>query len=120
VHGALEVRVAPQMVLSLLQRHYATHVRELEAILWRGIAASRGDTLALAPEDEKGARASAPVTSNLADDASELSPAHVQACLDANNGAIEETWRALGLSSRHVLARYIKRHALLIRRHPSS
>ncbi len=116
VRGAFEVRVAPQMVLSLLRRRYTTHVRELEALVWRAIAASRGDTIVLAPEDEAEDAPREPTSST---PGSELSPAQIQASLDAHNGAIEETWRALGLSSRHVLARYIKRHALVVRRRPS-
>ncbi len=117
VHGALEVRVTPQLILALLRRPYTTHARELEAVLWRAIAASTGDAISLAPEDELGAAPAAPAASkSLPSEGGALSPARIQACLDEHNGAIEETWRALGLSSRHVLARYIKRHSLVVRR----
>jgi DNA-binding NtrC family response regulator len=40
--------------------------------------------------------------------------ARIQRSLDANNGSIEKTWRALGLSSRHALVRKLKKHGLVV------
>lgn len=45
-----------------------------------------------------------------------LGPAVIQAALDANNGSLAVTYRVLGLSSRHVLARLIKKHRLRVTR----
>ncbi len=44
-----------------------------------------------------------------------LSAAQIQAVLDKHNGAQEPVWRELGLSSRHALARLVKRHGLVVR-----
>lgn len=43
----------------------------------------------------------------------------LQAALDANNGSIEKTWRALGLSSRYVMMRLIQKYSLVVRKHPA-
>ena len=44
-----------------------------------------------------------------------LDPAQIQACLTEHGGSIEPTWRALNLTSRHVLVRLIKKHGLSTR-----
>lgn len=43
-------------------------------------------------------------------------PEEIQAALDANNGSFESTYRALGLSSRHVLARLVRKYQLRVTR----
>jgi transcriptional regulator with AAA-type ATPase domain len=40
----------------------------------------------------------------------------IQEILDLHNGSLEKTWRALGLSSRHALARLVKKYGLVVRR----
>jgi hypothetical protein len=47
-----------------------------------------------------------------------LSPARIQASLDEHNGALELTWKVLGLPSRHALRRLIQKHRLVIRKRP--
>jgi two-component system nitrogen regulation response regulator GlnG/two-component system response regulator HydG len=117
-------RLSPSLIRMLVQHPFATNVRELEALLWQALAESRGDVLEAAPHargrgapaDERGARSSsvlAPVSAPGA-----LTPAAIQACLDAHNGVIEDAWRPLGLSSRHALARLIRKHGLELRRKP--
>ena len=44
--------------------------------------------------------------------------AQLQAALEANQGSIERTWRALGLRNRFALMRLMKKNALEIRRQP--
>ena len=107
-------RVDARLVLAVLQRDWTTHVRELEALLWQALAASPGDTVLLPPPspDEDAPDWEAWRGTDPRDLPAEV----VQACLDAHNGAQTETAEALGLSSRHVLARLIKRHELTIRR----
>ncbi|WP_437995832.1 sigma 54-interacting transcriptional regulator [Sorangium sp. So ce185] len=48
----------------------------------------------------------------------QLTAKAIQACLDAHNGVIEDAWRPLGLSSRHALARLIRKYGLELRRRP--
>jgi DNA-binding NtrC family response regulator len=117
-------RFSIALVRQLLQPAYATNVRELEAALWRALAASRGAQIEPDPADVNrtggaGAvqKASAP-TAATEQGESALSAERVQACLDENNGGIEATWRALGLPSRHALTRLVKKYGLEIRRKP--
>lgn len=111
---------------------YTTHVRELEKLLWRSIEASKGpclDVPAEETESDQGANiadASAPLsnTSGRAtaemkrEDEPRLTPAVIQAALDKNNGSIEATWRDLGLPSRYVLYRLIRKYGLVVKRGP--
>ncbi len=109
VRTAREPRIGMDLMRELVTHAYETNVRELEATLWRSLAASTGDVLRLAPKPGV-----APVDAGEPTDA--LSPARIQACLDEHNGGVEEARRALGLSSRHALARLIKKHGLQVRR----
>jgi two-component system nitrogen regulation response regulator GlnG/two-component system response regulator HydG len=115
IDAAREPRVSIGFVRAAVERAYATNVRELEGVVWRALASSRGERLEPAPEDTSGSGASRETD---APDAAEETPsvARIQASLDENNGVLESTWRALGLSSRHALARLVKKHGLEIRR----
>lgn len=44
-----------------------------------------------------------------------ISPDVIQACLDRHGGRQEPAWRELGLSSRHVLTRLVRKYNLLVR-----
>ncbi|HEU4410759.1 MAG TPA: sigma 54-interacting transcriptional regulator [Polyangiaceae bacterium] len=44
-----------------------------------------------------------------------IDPALIQACLDRHGGRQEPAWRELGLSSRHVLTRLVRRYNLTVR-----
>jgi len=120
---ATEPRVGRELVLALVQRSYATHVRELLALLWESIQHSPGDTL-LAPPGlaPSGSRPSVPPVSAPGeapgdpDGDATLTPERIQRALDEHNGAIEKTWKALGLPSRFVLRRLIQKHGLEVRK----
>lgn len=113
-------RVSLPLIEALVRRTYTTNVRELEALLWKAMAEGRGDTLDLWPgydgeppedeaePDEDGPRGPAvdPLT---------ISPEVIQACLDKHMGRQEPVWRELGLSSRHVLTRLVKRYGLSVK-----
>ena len=122
-------RISADLVKALLRHPYTTHARELSTLVWQSVMQSPGDRLELATpaprpssRDEVGTGDSAPLgpfpEAPSAEDEDALSPARIQACLDANNGVIEHAWRALGLSSRHALARLIRKHRLELRRTP--
>jgi hypothetical protein len=57
--------------------------------------------------------ARAPVPEDQGDD---LPGDEIQRALDANNGSIEKTWRALGLPNRYVLRRLIAKHGVAVTR----
>jgi DNA-binding NtrC family response regulator len=120
-----EPRVSVTLVERLVRHPYTMHVRELETLLWQAMTRSRGDVLefdasdddeqpeqpdTLEPNDALGTS-----TAGSGIDPLSIPPEQIQACLDANDGRQEPTWRALGLTSRYVLTRLVKRHNLRVR-----
>ena len=113
-----EVQFSVDFVRALVAHRYAGNVRELEALLWASVRDSPGTRLEVPPalaaaSAAGGAERLAPETG--AQDPRDLDPARVQECLDAHGGSIESAWRALNLTSRHVLVRLIKKHGLRTR-----
>jgi DNA-binding NtrC family response regulator len=107
-------RVTPRLVSALISHPYRTHIRELLALLWRAIGEARGDELDLFPSYTE--MVAAPLDHPVgATDPSQLEPEVIQACLDRHGGRQELAWRELGLSSRHVLARLVKKYGLKVR-----
>jgi transcriptional regulator with GAF, ATPase, and Fis domain len=115
-----EVKFAPDFVRALVTHRYPGSVRELESLLWASVRESGEGRLetpsALAPaagvQDSMSEEESA---SSPATDPRDLDPARIQECLAEHGGSIESTWRALNLTSRHVLVRLIKKHGLSTR-----
>ncbi|MCO5169447.1 MAG: sigma 54-interacting transcriptional regulator [Planctomycetes bacterium] len=103
-------RWTPALVGALARRAWTTHVRELEALLWEAL--QRGRDGPLDAWDEL--LAPAPPAAGGVDPES-LTREQVQACLDRHGGRQEPAWRELGLSSRFVLARLVKRWGLEVR-----
>jgi two-component system nitrogen regulation response regulator GlnG/two-component system response regulator HydG len=112
-----------RFVQDLLTSRYTTHTRQLDAILWRALEASRGEFLELPTgtllastsdaEQEAPYRSEAPANGKDSATAETL-----QRCLDAHNGVLENAWRELGLSSRHALTRLVRKHRIEIRKRP--
>jgi two-component system nitrogen regulation response regulator GlnG/two-component system response regulator HydG len=134
-------------LIEYLVRHtYSTHVRELEAMLWRAMSHAQGDILDLWPVEPPPGGVAALASSALAVDAAvfrpvvdagmdtaaiqpavddagtrsvvdpmSLAPEVIQECLDRHEGRQEPVWRELGLSSRHVLTRLVRRYGLIVR-----
>ncbi|WP_394846144.1 sigma 54-interacting transcriptional regulator [Pendulispora brunnea] len=123
-------RLSADLVKSLLRHPYTTHARELSTLVWQSVMSSPGDRLEVPEVLARGPRKEVDTSPDIRLDTStgelpvaggdedSLSPARIQACLDAHNGVIEHAWRALGLSSRHALARLIRKHRLELRRSP--
>jgi two-component system nitrogen regulation response regulator GlnG/two-component system response regulator HydG len=97
--------VSLEAMRGLVSRPYPAGVRELRALLWQVLT-------------ERQPVEPPPAAAVGSDPTDPLSPAQIQRCLDQNNGAIEQTWRALGLANRFALLRLIKRHDLEVRRRP--
>jgi two-component system nitrogen regulation response regulator GlnG/two-component system response regulator HydG len=112
-----EPRITPALVAALVQRRYTTHVRELEGLLWQAMSVGRADYLdvfegfpALEPAVAESS-AAAPVGVDPLSIPAEV----IQECLDRHEGRQEPVWRELGLSSRHVLTRLVRKYNLLVR-----
>ena len=106
-------RIAPAFVEELLRRGYKTHVRELEARIW--------EALAEGPEHVLGPPQRSPAVSRDAQTGRSPKPLlkrkpvslpDIRTALLENEWNLEHTWRALGLSSRHALARLMAKHGL--------
>ena len=108
-----EARTRPALIEGLCRWPWTTHVRELEQLLWRSIAEATDGLL----DWPRGLRptVAAPLEPARAVDPEGLDPVEVQAVLDQFEGQQEPAWRALGLASRHVLARFVKKHGLRVR-----
>jgi DNA-binding NtrC family response regulator len=108
-----EPRVSRALIWTLLRRRYVAHFRELEALLWKSVNQSLGDTLE--PVTEESASTPPPPdgeeTAPAVDPAS-LSREALQSALERTNWVVEQAFRELGLSSRHVLTRLMARHGL--------
>jgi DNA-binding NtrC family response regulator len=99
-------RLAAGFVRRLVKHPFPANVRELRYLLWRAVAESADDAL------EWPADAEAPA----AREGDEVPAAELQRALDANNGSLEKTWRALGLPNRYVLRRLVAKHGLTVTR----
>ena len=117
-------RRAPALGMSLYRALQAdpfpANIRGLEILLWEAIArCTDGAPLDVAAPTEPPLldprphplRKERPAT-----DPASLTAEQIRAALDANGGAQEPTWRALGLSSRFVLIRLMRKHGIEPRR----
>ena len=107
-------RIHRALIAELLTRAYTTHVRELQERLYASMLASTGEVLepaepARTPSAEPEPAAVEPEATV---DPASLTPAQIQACLDAHGGSQAKTWRALGLRSRYQLARLLRKHGI--------
>jgi two-component system nitrogen regulation response regulator GlnG/two-component system response regulator HydG len=108
-------RLDIDFVRQLVTHPYTTHVRELQALLWQAITSSTGRRLALSRAAPPAAPTPTPAPMADAVDPLSLSPEVIQEALDRHHGRQDPVWRELGLSSRHVLARLVKKYDLRVR-----
>ncbi len=98
-------RLSPTLVDHLLRRSYPRNARELEATLWEAMSGSIGDVIELPPH----LAPSPPSTVAPRPPGSEPTAEDVQAALDRHGGNMAVAARSLGLSSRFVLYRRMKK-----------
>jgi transcriptional regulator with AAA-type ATPase domain len=102
-------RLDPALVDHLVRRPYTTHVRELDAILWRAMTASPSDVVMLpaepdpAPPPPKAPRRAPPA---------EPTVDEIRAAARHHGGNLAQAARALGLANRYALYRLLKRHGI--------
>ena len=134
--GRPYARLRPELVRHLLQREYTTNIRELDAVLFKAMSESYGDTLEL-PAEARGpsgsvdaytsqvqsrpppSRASTrpppsndPGPSTPRPERPEPTADEIRAALAASAGSVPKASEALGLSSRYVLYRLMKKHGI--------
>jgi DNA-binding NtrC family response regulator len=107
--GSGEPRVSVDLMRALVTHAYSTHVRELEALLWRAVATSRGGSLELTAAV---AAEIVPTGDKRAVPAIEVSAEAVRAALARHDGVQEKVWRELGFANRYVLKRLMKKYGI--------
>jgi MoxR-like ATPase len=98
-----EARVDPALIEALLLRTYDNNIRELDALLWRAMAASPGDTVVLI-EELRG--------ESSAKSRTEPEAEQIRAALKHAEGSVSVAARALGVKSRFALYRLMKKYGI--------
>jgi two-component system nitrogen regulation response regulator GlnG/two-component system response regulator HydG len=106
-----EPRIDAALIGALMRRTFPTNVRELDALVWNAMSESPSDAVALtaaiagpapAPPVERVARRSAP----------EPTVEQIRACVEREKGNVRRAAAALGLPSRYVLYRLMRKHGI--------
>ncbi|WP_437681621.1 sigma 54-interacting transcriptional regulator [Sorangium sp. So ce131] len=111
--------VSGELIEHLLHRRYATHVRELDSLLWQAMADSTGSVLTLPGGPDRPRASSGPprpqpdgAPRDLRARSSEPTAEEIRACIVQEEGNLARASRALGLTSRYALYRLLKKHAI--------
>ena len=112
-NGTLAPRVTPALMRFLVTHRYTTHVRELDALLWRAIASGSG-RLDLTDAVRGAAAETRPEAPSALQETSREPPTkqEILGCLERHGGVKERAWRDLGLSSRYALKRLIRKYGI--------
>jgi DNA-binding NtrC family response regulator len=104
-------KLGPGFVGSLMRTEFPANVRELRALLWRSVAKTNSDGALMWPPEERSSMSADPSEDVLSEEGRKL-----ERVLKENGGSIEKTWRVLGLSSRFVLMRLLRKHRVAVTR----
>lgn len=104
-----EPRVSADLIEAILRHPLTLQVRELDALLWRALAQSLGDTVDLSPSEALPVEPAPPGTFT---DPAGVTPEALRAALTEHGGVQEKVWRGLGLQSRYVLRRLLKKYGI--------
>jgi DNA-binding NtrC family response regulator len=107
-----EPRMSLELLRALLQHQYTNNVRELDSLLWKSVAASKGEQLRLTEDLRHMLRIAAPSSGGEPPAAGIPTRDQVAESLQRNQGVRERVWRDLRLKNRHVLNRLIKKFGL--------
>lgn len=120
VNGESEPNLRASLIEFLMKRSYPTNIRELDGLLWHAMSSSSGsliqwtgDTSAPAHSQSEPPRSSEDSTDNATDEPTrEITEAEIRATLTEQNGNIVRTAKVLGLSSRYVLYRMMRKYGI--------
>jgi len=124
-----DLRTKASLIEHLLRHRYTTHLRELDALLWRAMAMSKGDAIEWCAEVPQAApsrvtprvvRAAVRGRDDVPAEAEaeprpaarEPSEAEIRERLAEHAGNVVRTAQALGLSSRYVLYRLMRKYGI--------
>jgi DNA-binding NtrC family response regulator len=122
VNGTSEPNLRANFIENLMNYSYSTNVRELDALLWRAMGSSPGNTLewpndlpvpearplgAIPTELQHVPEVEEPMDLNR-----DPTEDEIRASLAEHNGNMTRVTKALGLSSRYVLYRFIRKYGI--------
>ncbi len=124
--GSVEPNVRGELIEALMRYSYRTNIRELEAILWRATSSSSRDVIDLpgdgslsnpafmdsAEERIERAEANPMPDASTQEFVKEPTEAEIRAALAEHGGNIVRAAKALELSSRYVLYRWMKKYGI--------
>ncbi len=105
------VGVSSALVEHLLTRPYTTHVRELEAALWRSMARSRGDFIDIERTKEPISEPQEP-DEPVPQRVEAMTQEQIRACVAEHGGNLTTAAKALGMTSRFALYRLLRRRGI--------
>jgi DNA-binding NtrC family response regulator len=114
----LQPRVDPELIEMLLRHQYDYNVRELDALLWKALAGSHGQYVALTQEvrSELTATSSEPARASAQPDTREITSEEIVDCLNRSGHNVATASRELGLRSRYALYRLMRKHGIAVER----
>jgi len=104
-------RIDPALVVHVLRRRFPANVRDLDALLWRSLAESCGDTLEL-PASLRAPTAPALAPAPAPREQPDPNEEQIRAALASSGNSVPKAATALGLSSRYALYRLMKKHGI--------
>jgi DNA-binding NtrC family response regulator len=117
-HG-LQARFDPDLIEVLVRYPYSYNIRELDALLWRVVAGSTGQYVALTPDlritSVRSNTTDAPHPSSRLPER-EVAPADIVDALNRSGHNVAAAARMLGLSSRYALYRLMRKHDIAVER----
>jgi two-component system nitrogen regulation response regulator GlnG/two-component system response regulator HydG len=106
-----EPRIGIELARALVSHTYTTHARELSALLWLSLETSKGGFLDLT--EEVRAELARPEAEGAAPRAErEITEKELREALGRHGGVQAKVWRELGLGSRFVLHRLLKKYGI--------
>ena len=129
---SFELQIKSSLIEHLLRHRYTTNIRELDALLWRAMSTSTGDAIewpdvaAKSPANREDVREEKPTAQGTPKeldrdavvepvDLSQPTEAQIRSVLAEHEGNIAGAARALGLSSRYVLYRLMRKYRIEVR-----
>lgn len=99
-------RIDPVLLESLLQHHYTTNVRELDGLLWEAMLASRDPFVSASTRQTQALG----IGNKDQDDTADPTADDIRSALERHGGSVTASAKALGLSSRFVLYRLLRKY----------
>jgi two-component system nitrogen regulation response regulator GlnG/two-component system response regulator HydG len=103
--GGAWPKLSASFMSHLVRASFSANVRGVRAVLWRSVSKAMGDALewpevcqAVNPEEQP----------------ENLQARQLERVLEENDGSLEKSWRALGLSSRYALMRLLRKHRVTV------